>query len=402
MNCIRNVTSDLLWIGGNDRRLDKFENIYPLANGVCFNSYLLLDEKTVVFDTVDHAISNRFLENVEAGLAGRGLDYLVVNHVEPDHAGTIKTLMEQYPEAKMVCNVKIQTMLHQFFQCDWSQRMHIVKEGDILDTGRHKLTFVMAPMVHWPEVMVTYDTTDHILFSADAFGTFGALSGHLFADQYDFNSKWLPEARRYYTNIVGKYGAQVQSLLKKASGLQLDIICPLHGPMWRNNMDWIMDKYQKWSTYTPEEEGVVIVYGSIYGNTENAAEILAHELSKQGIKNVFLFDVSVTHHSEILAQCFRFSHLVFAAATYNNDVFTYMKNFLEDLKSHNLQKRTVAFMENGSWAPISGKRMAEIVGGMKDMTILENPVTIKSSVKAPQVEAISTLAQTISDSIKQL
>ena len=345
--------------------------------------------------TVDHSVGTRFLENIDHVLGDRSLDYLIVNHMEPDHCATLGEILHRYPKATVVCNAKIQTMIHQFFECDLKDRVLLVKEGDTLATGRHVLTFVMAPMVHWPEVMVTYDTTDKILFSADAFGTFGALNGNLFADEVNFERDWLDDARRYYTNIVGKYGPQVQTLLAKASGLDIQCLCPLHGPVWRRNIGWFVDQYQKWSSYTPEEPSVAIFCGSIYGNTENAAEILANTLAEKGVRNVALYDVSVTHVSELVSEAFRCSHLVMAAATYNNGIFTPMENFLLDLKAHNLQNRTVALIENGSWGPRAGKLMEEIVTSMKGMTILEGSVTVKSSVKEEQREALEALAEKI-------
>ena len=371
MYCTKNITDDLYWIGGNDRRLALFENIFPVPNGVSYNSYVLLDEKTVLFDTVDKAVSEQFFENLVHALGERTLDYVIINHMEPDHCAMLKEVIMRYPDVQIVCNAKTADIIKQFFKIETDAV--IVKENDTLCTGKHTFTFLMAPMVHWPEVMVTYDTTDKILFSADAFGTFGAINGNLFADEIEFEHKWLDDARRYYTNIVGKYGAQVQALLKKASNVEIGMICPLHGPVWRKNIEWFVEKYQKWSTYEPEDQGVMIAYASIYGNTENAANVLASRLADKGLKNIAMYDVSVTHPSVVVSEAFRASHLVFASPTYNGGIFPNMETVLLDLKAHNLQKRTVAFMQNGTWAATSGRQMNEMVSGMKQMTVLDQP-----------------------------
>lgn len=401
MHCIRKVSENLYWVGASDRRLALFENIYPIPHGVSYNAYVLLDEKTVLLDTVDEAVSGQFFENLQAALAGRKLDYVIVNHMEPDHCATLQEVVHRYPEVQIVCNQKIAVMIRQFFSFETEGRVKLVKEGDVLQTGSHCFTFVMAPMVHWPEVMVTYETTEKILFSADAFGTFGALNGPLFADQVDFARDYLPEARRYYTNIVGKYGPQVQALLKKAAGLEIEMICPLHGLIWRSGMDELIEKYDRWSRYMPEEEGVLIVYGSIYGHTENAANILAAKLSDYGIQRIALYDASVTHPSYILAEAFRYSHIVLASATYNAGIFTPMETLLLDLKAHNLQNRTVAVIENGSWAPTAGKLMAEHVSAMKNMTLLEQRISLRSSVKEEQLEQLENLAAALAASLQK-
>ena len=346
MYCTKKISDDLTWVGADDRRLAMFEGVYSVPDGVSYNSYLLTDEKTVLFDTVDKAVAKTFFENVEHALGGRKLDYLVVQHMEPDHSATIEGLLLRHPETTVVCNDKIKKMIGQFFSAELESKVQTVKEGDTLETGRHTLTFVMAPMVHWPEVMVTYDTADKILFSADAFGTFGALNGAIFADEVDFERDFLDEARRYYTNIVGKYGTQVQALLKKASAIDIEMICPLHGFVWRSNLGDYIGKYAKWSAYQPEETGVMIAYASVYGNTENTANILACRLRDRGIKTV-MYDVSVTPASEIVAASFKWSHLVFASTTYNAGIFVTMDELLRDLASHNLQNRTVAFIQNG-------------------------------------------------------
>ncbi|MCD7922292.1 MAG: FprA family A-type flavoprotein [Clostridiales bacterium] len=399
MYCTRNVTNDLVWVGGDDRRLAMFEGVYSVPDGVSYNSYLLLDEKTVLFDTVDKAVDTVFFENVTHALAGRKLDYLVVHHMEPDHSATLGGILLRYPDVTVVCNKKTEGMIYQFFGADLQMNVRIVKEGDILETGAHKLTFLMAPMVHWPEVMVTYDTADQILFSADAFGTFGALNGALFADEVDFFADYLKEARRYYTNIVGKYGTQVQALLKKAAAVEIRMICPLHGFVWRENINAYVEKYQQWSRYEPEVNGVMIAYASVYGNTENAANILACRLRDRGIRTT-VFDVSVTASSEIVAAAFVYSHLVFASTTYNAGIFITMDELLRDLASHNLQNRTVALIENGSWAATSGKQMREIIGSMKNMTVLEESVSLKSALRTDQTEEIDRLVDALTGSVK--
>ncbi len=400
MYCTREIHPDLYWVGGNDRRLALFENMYPISRGVSYNSYVLLDEQTVLLDTVDRAINDLFFENIEHVLQGRKLDYVIVNHMEPDHCASLAELVLRYPDLKIVCNTKTLGIIRQFYRFDAEAHAHLVKEGDTLCTGKHTLTFVMAPMVHWPEVMVTYDTTDHILFSADAFGTFGALNGNLYADEVNFENEWLDDARRYYTNIVGKYGPQVQALLKKAAGLDIQMICPLHGPIWRENIAWFLDKYQHWSTYTPEEQSVVIAAGSVYGNTTNAAEILAGMLAERGVKNIAFYDVSNTHPSVLVSEAFRCSHLVFASSTYNNGIFTPMETVLLDLAAHNLQNRTVALIENGSWAPVSGKLMREVLGKMKNIQILDSSLTLRSSMKEDQLASLESLADAIVKSLE--
>ena len=398
MYCTRKVADDLIWVGADDRRLAMFEGVYSVPRGVSYNSYLLLDEKTVVFDTVDHAVEKTFLENVEHGLNGRTLDYLVVQHMEPDHSATIRTLLMLYPEAEVVCSKKTEGMLRQFFGDAVKMNIKVVGEGDTLKTGKHEFTFLAAPMVHWPEVIVTYDLTTKTLFSADAFGTFGALNGALFADEVDFFRDYLDEARRYYTNIVGKYGVQVQALLKKAATVEIKTICPLHGFVWRENIGAYLEKYQKWSLYEPEVSGVMIAYASVYGNTENAANILACRLRDKGIKTT-MFDVSVAETSEVVAASFHYSHLVFAAPTYNGGIFIKMDEVLRDIEAHSLKNRTVAFMENGTWAVTCGKQMKEIFAGLKGMNIIEDTVTIKSALADGQEAQIEKLAEAIAETM---
>ena len=400
MHCVKKVTDDLYWIGGSDRRLALFENVYPIPRGVSYNSYVLLDEKTVLLDTVDASISGLFFENLEYVLNGRNLDYLIVNHMEPDHCAIIGDVVRRYPDVKLVCNAKTVPMLKQFFDFPVEERTVIVKEMDTLCVGKHTFAFVMAPMVHWPEAMVSYDTADKILFSADGFGTFGAINGNLFADEVNFERDWLDDARRYFINIVGKYGVQVQNLLKKAATLEIKMICPLHGPIWRENLGWFIEKYDTWSSYKPEDQAVMIAYASIYGNTENAAEILASKLADKGVKNIAMYDVSVTDPSVIVSESFRCSHLVFAAPSYNGGIFTKMETVLSELKAHSLQNRTVAIMENGTWAPVAGKQMREIFTGMKNIELLEESVTIRSAVKEAQEASLEALAEKMVSSLK--
>ena len=392
---VRKITEDLVYLGVNDRRIELFENVYPVPRGVSYNSYLLLDEKTVLFDTVDRTAMGPFFENLEYALNGRKLDILIVNHMEPDHSAAIAQVIARYPEVKVLCTELAVSMLKQFHDVDIEKHGHTVTEGMELATGRHHLVFTMAPMVHWPEVMMTYDKTDKILFSADAFGTFGTLDGNLFADEVNFETEWLTDARRYYTNIVGKYGPQVQAVLDKASGLDIAIVCPLHGPVWRENLGWVIDKYVKWATYTPEETAVLVVYGSVYGGTENAAGILATKLSEGGLRNVKVLDVSKTHVSELIAEAFRCSHIVLASMTYNMGIFTPMKNFLLDLQAHNLQNRGYALIENGSWAPAAGKQMKEILDSMPGMTQIGDTVTIRSTPNDENAEQLAALASEI-------
>lgn len=399
MNCAREITENLYWVGADDRRIALFENIYPVPKGVSYNSYLLLDEKTVLLDTVDRNASEQFLENVDAVLGDRKLDYLIVTHMEPDHCATMQEVIVHHPEVKIVCNAKTVTMIKQFFDFDIDKRAVLVKEGDTFESGTHTFHFVMAPMVHWPEVMIAYESTKGILFSADAFGAFGAIDGNLFADEVNYESDWMDETRRYYTNIVGKYGMQVQAVLKKAAGLDIRMICPLHGLIWRKDLNMILDKYQKWSSYTPEENSVMIAYASIYGHTEQAADVLAAELSKNGVKNIAVYDVSATDPSYIISDAFRYSHVIFASVTYNNGILPKMETLLHEFVAHNLQNRTIALIQNGTWAPTAGKQMMEILSGLKKNTMMEQQVTLKSAMKAEQHEEIQNLAKAIAQSL---
>ena len=399
MHSTRKVTDDLIYVGGSDRRLSRFENLFPIPKGVSYNSYVLLDEKTVLFDTADESISRQYIENVVHALNGRPLDYMVVQHMEPDHCAMIDDMLRRYPEAKMVCSAKAVGMFAQFYGTDVAARALVVKEGDKLSTGEHTLHFVMAPMVHWPEVMVTYDEKDKILFSADAFGTFGALAGNIFNDEITFDTTWMNDARRYYTNIVGKYGVQVQTLLKKAASLDIEMICPLHGPIWRKDLGLLLEKYQKWSTYEPEDKTVMIAYATMYGNTENAANVLAGMLADKGVKNIAMYDVSETDVSELVAESFRCSHLVLAAPTYNSGIQPKMEAYLSDIKALNLQKRTVAVIDNGTWAATAGKQMIGTLESMKNMTILENTISIKSALAENQLGALEALADELAKQV---
>ena len=399
MHSTRKVTDDLIYVGGSDRRLSRFENLFPIPKGVSYNSYVLLDEKTVLFDTADESISRQYIENVVHALNGRPLDYMVVQHMEPDHCAMIDDMLRRYPEAKMVCSANAVSMFAQFYGTDVAARALVVKEGDKLSTGEHTLHFVMAPMVHWPEVMVTYDEKDKILFSADAFGTFGALAGNIFNDEITFDTVWMNDARRYYTNIVGKYGVQVQALLKKAASLDIEMICPLHGPIWRKDLGLLLEKYQKWSTYEPEDKTVMIAYATMYGNTENAANVLAGMLADKGVKNIAMYDVSETDVSELVAESFRCSHLVLAAPTYNSGIQPKMEAYLSDIKALNLQKRTVAVIDNGTWAATAGKQMIGMLEGMKNMTILENTISIKSALAENQLGALEALADELAKQV---
>ena len=399
MHSTRKVTDDLIYVGGSDRRLSRFENLFPIPKGVSYNSYVLLDEKTVLFDTADESISRQYIENVVHALNGRPLDYMVVQHMEPDHCAMIDDMLRRYPEAKMVCSAKAVGMFAQFYGTDVAARALVVKEGDKLSTGEHTLHFVMAPMVHWPEVMVTYDEKDKILFSADAFGTFGALAGNIFNDEITFDTVWMNDARRYYTNIVGKYGVQVQALLKKAASLDIEMICPLHGPIWRKDLGLLLEKYQKWSTYEPEDKTVMIAYATMYSNTENAANVLAGMLADKGVKNIAMYDVSETDVSELVAESFRCSHLVLAAPTYNSRIQPKMEAYLSDIKALNLQNRTVAVIDNGTWAATAGKQMIGTLEGMKNMTILENTISIKSALAENQLGALEALADELAKQV---
>lgn len=398
MYCVRNVTEDLYWVGANDHRLALFENIHPIPRGVSYNAYLLLDEQTVLFDTVDWSACRQLLENVEHLLDGRPLDYLLINHMEPDHGASIEEILLRWPNVKIISTEKAYMFMRQFgFEVDGHDCIE-VKEGDTYCFGKHTVTFVAAPMVHWPEAMVTFDVTNGVLFAADAFGSFGALDGKLFNDEVDFDRDWIDDARRYFTNIVGKYGPHVQLLLKKASGIldQIKFICPLHGPVWRSNLGYFIDKYDQWSRYEPEEQGVMIAYASMYGNTEAAAQALASKLCEKGMTKVALYDVSNTHLSTLISETFKYSHVVLASVTYNLGIYPVMHNYLMDMKALNLQNRTFALVENGSWACKSGDLMQKFIDEeLKNMTVLSERLSMASSLHPDKAVELDALADAI-------
>lgn len=404
MHSVRKVTDDLYWVGANDHRLTLFENIHPIPQGVSYNAYLLKDEQTVLFDTVDWSACRQLLENLAYLLGDRQLDVLLINHMEPDHGASIEEILLRYPKCKVISTEKAFMFMRQFgFDIDEHELIE-VSEGDTYCFGAHTVTFVSAPMVHWPEAMVTLDVTNGVLFSADAFGSFIALDGKLFNDEVNFDRDWLDEARRYYTNIVGKYGPQVQLLLGKAAAVldKIKIICPLHGPVWHTELGYIIDKYQHWSTYTPEDsDGVMVVYASMYGNTESAAQALAAKLVERGVNNVRVYDVSNTHVSYLISETFRCSHIVLASVTYNLGIYPVIKNYLEDMKALNLQNRTFAIVENGSWACKSGDLMQKFLDEeMKNMTVLNERVSLSSALSSEKEAELDFMADAIADSVK--
>ena len=397
---LKRINNDYVYLGQDDDRLALFENVYPIPRGVSYNSYLLLDEKNVLLDTVDWSQGEAFLNDLRSGLNGQSLDYVIVNHMEPDHAGTLAMLLSCYPQAQAVMTKKAQQMFGQFFELDIADRCVTVAENSTLSTGRHTFRFLTAPMVHWPEVMVTFDETDGILFSADAFGTFGSLHGKMYADQVAFEHDWLDDARRYYANIVGKYGTPVQTLLKKASALPIKMIAPLHGPIWRENISWFVGKYDLWSRYEPEDATAVIFSGSVYGHTHHAAAQLATALTDRGLNDVRIYDVSKTDLSILVSEAFRCKTIIFAASTYNNGIFTPMETLLNDLQAHDLQNRVYAIIENGSWAPNSGKLMLEKLSALKRMTRVGDTLTLRSAFKPDQQAQLSALADAVASATK--
>lgn len=399
MQNTRKVTDDIVWVGCNDRRLTLFENLFPIPRGVSYNSYLVMDEKVTLLDTVDVCALQQFMENIDYVLDGKEIDYLIVQHMEPDHGAGIQEMMRRFPNMKIVANAKTIQMIGQFFDLPQEGRVVLVKEGDTLTTGTHTFRFVMAPMVHWPEVMVTYEESEKVLFSADAFGTFGALNGNIFSDELEFDKEWLADTRRYYANIVGKYGMQTQALLKKAAGLDIQLICSLHGPIWRENLSYIIDKYDKWSKYEPEDKEVVMIYGSVYGHTEQAVDALAGKLAEKGIRHIAVYDVSKTHVSELIAEIFRASHIVIACATYNGGIYPPMENLLNDMKALSVQKRTVALMDNGTWAPTAGKQIVKKLEEMKEIELLTQQLSIKSVLKNDREAELDAFAQQIIDAM---
>lgn len=390
------IDEDIIWVGADNRKLSLFEAVYPVTRGMSYNSYLILDEKTALIDTVDRAVTDVFLGNIEASLGGRTLDYIVVQHMEPDHSATLFDVLIRYPDCTVVCNAKTYAMIEAFKHR--TVKALIVREGDVLPLGKHSLSFIFAPMVHWPEVMVSYDSYSGTLFSADAFGVFGALGGAIFADEVDFERDHLDEARRYYCNIVGKYGAQVRSLLSKVSRLNIKKLCPLHGFVWRENLAYYVNKYLLWSGYEPEKRGVMIAYASVYGNTENVANALACRLFERGVGAV-LYDVSVIEHSHVVAESFKYSHLVFASVTYNGGAFVSMENLLLDLAAHGIRNRKVALIENGSWAPSAAKKMREILSPLPGIDFLTEDITFRSSIEDSHNEKIERLADIIASTI---
>jgi len=396
---VREIAPKLYWVGGNDRRLERFENMFPLTNGVAYNSYLLMDEKTALIDTVDSSISALYLENVTHVLNGRDLDYLVINHMEPDHCACIEEIARRYPKLQVIGNKKTFQLFEQYYSLDLSDRMITVADGQELTLGESTLRFTYAPMVHWPEVMFTYEVSRRALFSADAFGAFGAHAGNLFADELDFENAFLDETRRYYANIVGKYGPQVQSVMKKFCGIDIAMICPLHGPIWRKDLDVILNKYDLWSRYEPEKKGVVLFYASMYGNTENAVSALSNKLAQRGVKDMRMYDVSKTHPSYIIADAWKYSHLVAGSPTYNLQLYLPMDMLLRDMAALGLKGRKVALIGNHSWASAALKTMQEILSGMKDMEIIGTPMDIRSTLKPQREEELDQMADAIASSV---
>ena len=396
---IRKINEDLIYLGCSDRKINLFESAYPVKDGMAYNSYLIKDEKTILFDTVDKVCAEQFYENLNYALDGRSLDYLVVQHMEPDHCALLEEVVKTHNDVKIVCTAKTVSMIKQFFNFDIDSKVMIVKEGDTLSTGTHEYQFIMAPMVHWPEVMVTYDKKDKVLFTADAFGSFGAINGNLYDSDLDWTRECLDEARRYYTNIVGKYGMQVQMLLKKAAALDIKLLCPLHGLLIKDNIGLFIEKYDKWSSYTPEEDGVMIAYSSVYGGTENAVNILAAKLADKGIKNIKMFDVSMTHPSFVLAEAFKNSHVILATTTYNAGIFESMETFLHSLISHNLQNRKYVIIQNGSWAPACGGQIRAMLEKLKGSEILDDSICIKSTLKEEQLAELDNVVNTIAKSL---
>ena len=394
------VSQDIFYVGASDRRIKLFENIYPLDRGVSYNSYLIAGEKTALLDSVDDAVGRVFLQKVKDALDGRDLDYFIVNHMEPDHCACIEDVMSTFPSVTLVTNNKAAMMMQEYFGCDWAERRIIVKDNDTLSLGNHELKFVFAPMVHWPEVMMTLDTTTGILFSADAFGTFGALNGNIFADRAYKGDEWQAESRRYYTNIVGKYGVQVKNALAKLSGADIKMLAPLHGPVWRKDIDKVLDKYVKWSTYQCEDKEVVLIYGSIYGHTAEAVDMLATQLDNLGVGNLKVYDASNVDVSYLVAESFRCSHIVVASSTYNGAIFTPIERYLSEIISRNLQNRTVAIVENGTWSAISGNLIAKELENMKNITLLGNRVSIRAALSEGNLDSIKTLAEEICESLK--
>lgn len=402
---IRKITDDLYFVGGNDKRIELFENMFPIPDGVSYNSYLLLDEMTVLVDSVDWSITRDYIRKIEIVLDGRDLDYMIIHHMEPDHCGAIEEICLRWPNVNIISSEQGFQFMRQMGYHIPEDQLTIVKEGDTISFGKHNFAFVEAPMVHWPEVLMSVDLTDGVLFSADGFGSFKSMDGKLFADEVNWERDWLDEARRYLTNIVGKYGPFIQDVLRKATPLlpQIKYICPLHGLVWRENLGFIIEKYDKWSRYEPEDEGVLVIYGSMYGNTENAAQELANNLVAKGVKKVEVYDVSKTNISYLIAKTFQYSHIVLASVTYNLGIYPPMKNYLHDLEALNVQNRTVAIIENGTWACTVGDKMEDFIEeNLKMFDVLTDRVTINTSLSPAQKNDVSNLAESIIDSMKKI
>lgn len=402
---IRKVTDDLYFVGGNDKRLELFENMFPIPDGVSYNSYLLMDEKTVLIDSVDWAIARDYIRKIEQVLDGRDLNYMLIHHMEPDHCGAIEEICIRWPNVQIISSEQGFEIMRQIGYHIPEEQLIIVKEGDTLNFGKHTFAFIEAPMVHWPEVIMSFDVTDGVLFSADGFGSFKSIDGKLFADEVNWERDWLDEARRYLTNIVGKYGPFVQDVLKKATPLLPDVkyICPLHGLVWRDNFGFILDKYDKWSKYEPEEYGVLIVYGSMYGNTEAAAQEIANDLVEKGMKNVEVHDVSKTHISHLIAKTFKYSHLVIASPTYNLGIYPPIKNFLHDLEALNVQNRTLGIIENGTWACTVGDKIEEYVNdNLKLFDVLSDRVTINTALNEASKSDMVSFVDAILESVNNI
>ena len=400
MQITRQIASNVYWVGGNDNRIERFENMFPLPHGVAYNAYIILDEKTVLLDTVDQAIREQFLENVAHVLNGRPLDYLVINHMEPDHCGNIEAIVKMYPQVTIIGNKKTFEFFNQYYTLDISKQTLVVKEGDTLSLGQHTLKFHMAPMVHWPEVMFTLEVTKGILFSADVFGSFGIHPGTLFADEVDYDRVFLDETRRYYANIVGRYGTQVKNALSRLPLDTVKLLCPLHGPIWRKDIDYIVQKHLLWSSYEAEKQGVVLVYASMYGNTENAVFALANKLAERGVTDMRIYDVSRTDGSYIIADLWKYSHFVLASPTYNMHVYLPIEALLRELAVLNFQKRSATLMGNHTWSSAAIKLMTGLLGTMKDIRLIGEPLDIRSSLKAEQEGMLDELADAISHSLR--
>ncbi|MCR4901280.1 MAG: FprA family A-type flavoprotein [Butyrivibrio sp.] len=391
----KEISKDIWWIGGSDRRLDLFENLFPLPNGVSYNSFLVMDEKTVLFDTADETIAEQFMENLQGVLGERKLEYLVILHMEPDHCSQIANVAALYPDITIVSNARTFTFIDQFFPGLKSIKRQEIKDGESFSSGKHTFTFMNAPMVHWPEVMFAYDDNSKALFTADAFGTFGALDSGIFADEYDFEKKYLDDARRYYSNIVGKYGVQVQGVLKKAQELDIQMLCPLHGPIWRENIEWFINKYNLWSTYEAEDDETVLIYGSMYGHTKSAAEKVASLIREKSGKQVSVYDASKTDTSNLISEVWRCKRIVIFCPTYNGGIYPPIECFINDMLSLGVRNRSFALAQNGTWGPISAKLMGDKLSTLKNVSISENILTIKSALHESDNEQINAFVDAV-------